>query len=238
MRKSLILAGLVLLAGCGVVHAEGHDGGPSGSRSFNVHGFDRVALRGSDNVVVRVGGAETVTATGPQDVLDRLEIKVVDGELRIGREKHWSWGWSRDHGDTVVTVTLPRLRGAAVAGSGDMKVDNVQAPSFEGSVAGSGNLSIGTLMADAASLNIAGSGDTIVGGAAKSIDVSIAGSGNLDARGLKSERAKISIAGSGDVRAAVSGEADVSIVGSGDVDIAGTPRCKVSKLGSGDVRCG
>lgn len=237
MSRLSILAAMTLLAGCGVVHAETRSGG-SGSRSFDVHGFDRVSLRGSDNVVVRVGGAESVTATGPNDVLERLEITVVNGELRIGREKHWSWGWSADHEPTVITVTVPRLRGASVAGSGDMKVDTVQTASFEGSVAGSGNLAIAALRADAASLSIAGSGDASVAGAARSIDVSIAGSGNLDARGLKSERAKISIAGSGDVRAAVSGEADVSIVGSGDVDIAGSPRCKVSKMGSGEVRCG
>lgn len=236
-RVTFVAAAAALLAGCGVVHAENHDGG-SDTRSFDVRGFDRVSLRGSDNVVVRVGGTESVTATGPNDVLDKLEIKVVDGELRVGREKHWGFNWSSDHGPTVITVTLPRLRGASIAGSGDMKVDNVQTASFEGSVAGSGNLTIGMLQADTASLDVAGSGDTSVGGSAKSIDVSIAGSGNVDARGLKSERAKIRIAGSGDVRAAVSGEADVSIIGSGDVDIAGNPRCRVSKMGSGDVRCG
>lgn len=236
-RVTLVAAAAALLAGCGVVHAENHDGS-TGNRSFDVRGFDRVSLRGSDNVVVRVGTAESVTATGPNAVLDKLEIKVVDGELRIGREKHWGFNWSSDHKPTVITVTVPQLRGASIAGSGDMKVDRVQATSFEGSVAGSGNLAIGALQADAASLKIAGSGDALVAGTAKSMDVSIAGSGNLDARGLKSERAKISIAGSGDVRAAVSDEAVVSIVGSGDVDIAGKPRCRVTKMGSGDVRCG
>jgi hypothetical protein len=236
-RVTFVAAAAALLAGCGVVHAENHDGG-SGSRSFDARGFDRVSLRGSDNVVVRVGGTESVTATGPNDMLDKLEVKVVDGELRIGREKHWGWNWSSNREPTLITVTVPRLRGASIAGSGDMKVDNVQAASFQGSVAGSGNLTIGALQADSASLDVAGSGDTSIAGVAKSIDVSIAGSGNVDARGLKSERAKISIAGSGDVRAAVSGEADVSIIGSGDVDIAGSARCRVSKMGSGDVRCG
>src|SRR4051794_34559030 len=105
-RLTILAAAAAMLAGCGVVHAESRDGGGSGSRSFNVRGFDRVSLRGSDNVVVRVGGAESVTATGPQDVLDKLEVKVVDGELRIGREKHsWSWGWSSDRKPTIITVT-------------------------------------------------------------------------------------------------------------------------------------
>jgi hypothetical protein len=239
-RAAMIAAAAVVLAGCGMVRAESRaEDGPQGTRSFAVKGFDRVALRGSDNVAVRVGQAESVTATGPDDVLDRLTVEVVDGELRIGREKgSWSMGWSSDRKPTVITVTLPRLRGASVAGSGDMRVDTVEATSFDGSIAGSGNLAIASLRADAASLDIAGSGDFSVSGQAKSLDISIAGSGNLSAPNLRAERAKISIAGSGDVQAHVSGEADVSIVGSGDVTLAGKPRCRTSKMGSGDVRCG
>lgn len=237
-RLPILAVAAITLTACGVVHAEGHDAGPAGSRSFAARGFDRVELRGSDNVVVRVGAAESVTATGPTEVLDRLKIEVVNGELRVGREKDWRMGWSGSHKGATITVTLPRLRGASVAGSGDMQVDRVQTASFDGSIAGSGNLAIGSLQADAASLDIAGSGGASVTGQAKSIDVSIAGSGNLSAQGLKAERAKISIAGSGNVRAQVSGDADVSIMGSGDVELVGNPRCRVSKMGSGSVRCG
>jgi len=226
----------ILLSGCGVVHAES---GAGSTRSFAVRGFDRVSLRGSDDVVVRVGAAESVVATGPEDVLEKLKVEVVNGELRVGRERSiWNLDWSSDRKPAVITVTVPRLCGASVAGSGDMKVDNVNVPSFDGSIAGSGNLAIASLRADAATLSIAGSGDASVSGQARSLDVSIAGSGNLAAQGLRAERAKISIAGSGDVRAHVSGEADVSIVGSGDVVLGGNPRCRTSKMGSGEVRCG
>lgn len=237
-RFTFLAVAVATLSACGVVHAEIGGGEDGGSRSFNVRGFDRVALRGSDNVVVKVGGAESVTATGPDDVLDRLEVKVVNGELRIARESKWRFGWSSDRKPTVITVTLPQLRGASVAGSGDMAVDRAQAVSFEAEVAGSGNLSVNNLQADAASVSIAGSGNASLTGQARSVDISIAGSGDLSAKGLKAERAKISIAGSGNVRAQVSGEADVSIVGSGDVDLVGNPRCRISKMGSGDVRCG
>lgn len=233
-RASLLLGLAATLAACGMVQAESG----TGSRSFGVRGFDRISLRGSDNVVVRVGSAESVTATGPKDVLDKLEITVIDGELRVGREKRWSMGWSAEGKPAVITVTLPRLRGAAVAGSGDMQVDRAQATSFSGSIAGSGNLTIGSLQADAASISIAGSGDASMKGQARSLDISVAGSGNLNGAGLRSERAKINVAGSGNVEAYAEAEADVSIVGSGDVTLAGKAKCRVSKMGSGEVRCG
>ena len=236
-RLTLLSAGAAaMLAGCGVVRAD--SAGPAATRSFAASGFDRVELRGSDNVVVRVGAAESVTATGPEKELERLKVEVVDGALRVGREGKWSMGWATGREPVVITVTVPKLRGASVAGSGDMKVDRVQTPSFNGAIAGSGNLEIGMLQSDAASIKIAGSGDAAISGETKSLEISIAGSGNLAAPGLKAEHAKIKIAGSGDVRAYVSGDADVSIVGSGDVELAGNPRCRVSKMGAGDVRCG
>lgn len=213
--------------------------GVSGSRSFDVKGFNSVSLRGPDNVIVQVGKAVSVKAVGDTAILDRLEMEVVDGELRVGR-KHRNGiqlGWGRNSG-AVVTVTLPVLTGASVAGSGDMDVDHAEAPAFAASVAGSGSLKVGALQTGSLKASIAGSGDaTFGGGTAADANLSIAGSGNLDAARLAAKTADISIAGSGDVKAGVSDRANVSILGSGDVDIIGDARCKVSKMGSGDVRC-
>jgi hypothetical protein len=238
MRWAITTA-MLLLAGCGVGNAKDRGAsGPAGSRSYAVADFNRVALRGADDVKVRVGDRFSVSATGPGDVLDQLDVEVKDGELRLGRKRNgfgMSLGGPRGH--AVFTVTLPRLTAAALAGSGDMDVDKVDVPSFSGEVAGSGNLRVGALRADAAKFDIAGSGNTVVGGAARAIDVSIAGSGDMDAAGLKAARAKISIAGAGNVRAGVAEDADISIVGSGDVEIIGSAKCRVSKLGSGNVRC-
>ncbi len=213
--------------------------GVSGTRSFDAAGFDSVSLSGPDNVIVQVGKAVSVKAVGDTAILDRLEIEVVDGTLRVGRKRkngvHFNWG--NDKG-AVVTVTLPVLAGASVAGSGDMDVDRAASPKFKASIAGSGSLKVGALETDRLDVSVAGSGNaTFAGGTAGEADVSVAGSGNLDAVGVAARTADISVAGSGGVRAAVSERADVSIVGSGDVDIIGDAQCKVSKIGSGDVRC-
>lgn len=236
MRHVLPILGLVLAAGCGsVVASENAAASVPASRSFPLSGFDRIALRGSDDVEVRVGPAESVSVTGPAALLDQLEVEVRDGELRLGR-KRGRGPWRE--GTAQFTVTLPRLTAAAVAGSGDMRVDRAEARSFAASVAGSGNLSIAELAADALDLSVAGSGDLTVGGRARALDVSIAGSGDVDATRLRAGRADVSVAGSGNVRAGVDSEAVVSILGSGDVDILGNATCRVSKMGSGQVRCG
>ncbi|RJF93860.1 head GIN domain-containing protein [Sphingomonas cavernae] len=239
MRMLYLLPSLLLVTACSAsADDEAPLSGVKGDRAFAASGFDTVSLRGPDNVVVKVGGAESVSAAGDQAILDRLEIEVVDGTLRVGRKKQAGIHWGGDKGSATVTVTLPALKGANIAGSGDMSVDKVNSPGFDGSIAGSGSLSIASLAASAVDFSIAGSGDAhIAAGKADSLDVSIAGSGNLDAPALAARTADISVAGSGGVKAAVSDAADISIIGSGDVELFGNAKCSVSKVGSGNVRC-
>lgn len=239
MRSKAVIVAALLLGACGVGNAQDHKAsGPQSSRSFAVRGFDRIALRGSDDVIVKVGDAESVNVTGPAEVLDQLEVEVKNGELRLGRKRNAiGISMSGARGHAVFTVTLPRLAAAAVAGSGDMSVDRAEGPAFSGAVAGSGNLKIGALKAETASFDVAGSGNTEIGGGARALKVSIAGSGDVDGAGFKAETAQINIASSGNVRAGVARDADVSILGSGDVEIIGSAKCRVSKMGSGTVRC-
>jgi Putative auto-transporter adhesin, head GIN domain len=232
---------LLALGGCGMgsAHEQSGASGQNGRRDFQVGAFDRVELAGSQNVIVKVGGAPSAYAEGDTGLLERLEVKVENGVLRIGQKKgKWSFGWSKDHGPITVYVTAPSLRGAEVAGSGDMKVDKVQSDDFAASIAGSGELEIASLTARTTAFSIAGSGGVSAVGAADSTDISIAGSGDVRAGGLQAKRAKVSIAGSGNVEAKATETADISIMGSGDVVITGGAKCNVSKMGSGDARCG
>lgn len=97
-------------------------------RRFDASGFDRVALGGSDDVVIRQGNGFSVVATGEADDLEKLEILVEKGTLKIGRKKgNWGWGGK----DVTVAVTMPALRGVAVSGSGDLKADKGGADTFD-----------------------------------------------------------------------------------------------------------
>lgn len=213
--------------------------GSGATRSFAITDFTGVALRGSDNVEVRVGSGFSVRAQGPSTELDQLEITRVGDTLRIGRKNHsgFTWGSEPHHGVTVF-VTMPRIVAATLAGSGNMAIDRVTGQSFDGDSAGSGNLAIGTLSVPQAKLSIAGSGDIAARGTVERLTLSVAGSGNISARGLKARAASVSVAGSGDVAADVSGTARVSIVGSGNVDLGRGAHCTTTKIGSGDVLCG
>lgn len=211
-------------------------GGTASARSYDATGFTGVDVRGPDDVTVRVADAFSVRAEGDSRVLDRLEVAVVDGTLRIGRKNQNGWSWSSDDNGVRIHVTLPRLTRASISGSGDLDADRAEGD-FAGSVAGSGNLRIAALTGGAADLSIAGSGDLSVAGTATRVSASVAGSGDIDAAGLTATSANVSIAGSGNVRGTVKGDAAVSIIGSGDVELGGGARCTVSTMGSGEARC-
>lgn len=240
MRRFLIPASTaIVLAAAGCNAARGEETGPSVDRSYSVGAFDQIEVAGPYEVTVATGSEPSVRATGPDKAVERMVVEVEGGTLKIHprKRKNFSFGWSKDR-KVMLQVTVPSLRGAEIAGSGDINIDKVSGEHFEGGIAGSGGLKLGQVEVNSLSLGIAGSGAAKLGqGKAKRVEYEIAGSGDIDGGGLAAEQASVSIAGSGKVVANASATADVDIAGSGDVRVTGGAKCNVSKAGSGDVHC-
>lgn len=241
MRKTIaaaVIAAAAATSACG--HDRSESGGPTIAKNYNVGAFDQLEVGGPFNVDVRTGANPSVSARGPQKMLEHMVVEVKDGKLMIHPDRqnglfHNGWHF---RGSVDVTVTVPMLRGAAIAGSGDIRVNSIKGQAFDGSVAGSGGLDVGTLEVQTLKLAVAGSGGTKVGsGRAQSASFDIAGSGDIDAKGMQAQTAAVSVAGSGNIAVNASDTASVSIMGSGDVDVTGGAKCSVSKAGSGNVNC-
>ena len=127
-------------------------------QSFPVGGFDRIALGGSPDVTVTTGKAVSVRASGEQQALDRLDIRVEGGVLKIGTKRgDWNWSW-RDHGKVSIAVTVPMVRGVELGGSGTVSVDRIRVPAFTAEVGGSGAIRVAALDAQTAKFSLAGFG--------------------------------------------------------------------------------
>ncbi|OYY73154.1 head GIN domain-containing protein [Sphingomonas sp. 28-63-12] len=240
MRLFILLASLPIAACSAGALGSSRDVAGSGSgttRNYAVRDFTGVALRGSDDVDIKLGSSFSVRAEGPSDVLDRLKIERDGSTLKIGRKSDPSFNWGNS-GNARIFVTMPRLIDAGVAGSGDMTIDRAEGDALDASTAGSGNITIAALSVKAARFSIAGSGGITAKGSADKLKMAIAGSGDIDAAGVKARGADASIAGSGSVKADVNGPATVSIMGSGDADMGKGATCTTSKMGSGTVNCG
>lgn len=207
-------------------------------RNYPVGGFDRIALGGSPDVTVVTGHTPGVRATGDQKALDRLDIEVVDGTLRIGNKRGFNWSWSSGDSDRVrIAVTVPMLRGVSVGGSGTVSVDRVKVPAFAADVGGSGSIRLASLDVQTVNFSLGGSGDVIAAGRCGSSHANVGGSGSLKLGALRCDILDVSLAGSGNVDATAGRTATISVAGSGDVHVTGGAKCTISKVGSGQVRC-
>lgn len=240
MRTALgigIVAASLASSACG--HRAAEDAGATVSRNYQVASFDQVEVAGPYDVQVRTGPNVSVSANGAEKLLGRTIVEVKGNKLVIRPEQRgmFHFGWS-SRGKATFTVTVPTLSAATIAGSGDIRVDQVKGASFEGTVAGSGGIDVGTLDVQQLKLTIAGSGGaTARSGKARNAKLDIAGSGDIDAGGIAAQTADVSIAGSGNIKANATSAADVSIMGSGDVEVTGGAKCSISKQGSGNVSC-
>lgn len=241
--RHVLMAGVVgaalAIGGC-VNGSRAEDAGPMAERDYQVGAFDKIELAGAYDATVKTGSAPSIHAKGGENLLEHLVVEVKDGTLQIHPQKRNGihWGWGGKNNKVELTITVPSLRGAELAGSGGIRIDKVTGDSFEGAVAGSGDLTVDQVDVGNLKLGIAGSGDARAGsGKARTVAYEIAGSGGIDAKGVVAEDADVSIAGSGGVSVNASKTAKVSIAGSGDVDVTGGAKCTTSKVGSGDVRC-
>lgn len=239
MRTMILTATAAALSLAACTGSNAEPAGPTVERDYKVGAFDKIEVAGPFDVSVTTGGQPSVHASGPSNLLEKMEVVVEGGVLKIRpvkRDSMFNWNFGKS-GKATVAVTVPMLSSAAIAGSGGLTIDKVTGPSFDGNVAGSGDLRVGAVDAANVELDIAGSGNVTAAGKAKTVSYNIAGSGNIDAKGLLAETARVSIAGSGNVDANATSTAAVDIVGSGDVNLAGGAKCTVDKHGSGDVNC-
>ncbi|TKD50873.1 head GIN domain-containing protein [Sphingomonas baiyangensis] len=214
------------------------DSGPRETRAFQLSGFDKVDLRGADDVRVTTGGAFSVRAEAPREVLDALEIDVVDGILRVSRKRGEGWNWgSGNRGSALVSVTMPAATAASISGAGDLTLDRGSGD-FAGTVSGSGDLAIGRIEGGNVRLSVSGSGDIAAAGNAANLNATVSGAGTIRAGELIARSGDVRVSGAGDIVARIDGNVDVRLSGVGSADLGPQSVCRTRKSGVGDVKCG
>ncbi len=244
--KTLLSITTALLAGVVLVFSAPADArtvgsGRAATETRSVGPFDAVAVEGAIDLVVRGGAAPGATAqvqVEADDNLLPLVETVVENTARgrtlvLRTQRGQSMSTRRG---IVVTLGVATLKSIATAGSGDVRVEALKAPSLRLSIAGSSDARLSGLETDEFELRIAGSGNVVAGGHARRVSVSISGSGDADLGALVADDVQVRIAGSGDASVTANQSLDASVAGSGDVRYGGQPASvKLSASGSGTV---
>jgi Putative auto-transporter adhesin, head GIN domain len=232
MRLLIAVLAATAMSGCSAVAGVGN----VESRTFAASGFDKVRISGSDNVKIVRGSATGVSARGPAKILDRLDIRTEGTQLIITRKPTMGLSWSNAE-DVVITVTMPLIRAAEVAGSSDVDIDRADGTEFEATISGSGSLKLASVDAGSTKLRLSGSGSIDAHGKTGALSADVSGSGDVSAKELRADTATIAVRGSGNVDAFARTSAALSVSGSGNITVAGTHQCAISKRGSGEALC-
>lgn len=230
---ALLLAAAVLPAA-----ARAHDPDPVGgdgnkvTQLREVPAFLRIELRGPIDARVTEGPATSVAVTIDQNLQPLVTTEVRGDTLVVDTGRSL-----RYRGAGEVAVTVPELRGLALEGSGDARVQGAEATrDVTLSISGSGDVAwsgqAGKLV-----VRIEGSGDVALRGAAAELDARVDGSGDVGGKGLRVKSARLTVNGSGDLNATLDGgELRAELNGSGDIVWYGQATVKeIQAHGSGGV---
>ncbi len=181
--------------------------------SRDVDEFTRIVIEGAMDLVIEVGGSQSVEVTADEDYLSRVETRVDEDTLYISQEgRRWR------NADVDIEITVRSLDAITLEGAADIDVTGIDSDMFE--------------------LEIDGAGDITLEGSCDTVSIEINGAGDIDAEDLKCKSVYVIINGAGDVDAYASESVEAELNGVGDITICGDPssvRPRIHGLGSFEV---
>jgi Putative auto-transporter adhesin, head GIN domain len=214
MKKICILPilFLIVLTGCFKDRLIG-DGTTKSEKRSIVGTFTDIRLEGSADVKVRQGDSIEVTVKDFPNLLPFIRTTISGNTLVIDIEPNTQISNSV----AEVSVTLPKLTGLEISGSGDIAATN-------------------NLTCDDLSVLISGSGDISLLGQAKKMNVKVSGSGDVATFNFICDDITANLTGSGDMDLNAVKTLAATISGSGDITYKGMPTVNSQVTGSGRVK--
>jgi hypothetical protein len=189
--------------------------GVATTQTRDLPAFHSVELAGGNNVVIQVGGKQSVVVKADDNLLGRVTTKVQSGTLVIGNTP----GSFSTETPMSVVVTIPALSELTLAGGGNIVVSGVEAQSLTVTLSGGGNLT--------------------ASGTAGSLGLTLSGSGNMWFTRLVADDVDAVLSGSGNMFVTATKSLNASIPGSGSIAYAGNPQdVTKSVTGSGAITGG
>ena len=191
--------------------------------------FDRLAIDGPVDVVIRQGATRSLVITAEDNLIDLVRARSEGGTLSLD-----TTGSFRTRIGIRAVLTVPSLDGVKINASGDLRFEDWSADALELVIGGSGDIDLNG-RADRVRALIGGSGDIDLTAARLSyVDADIEGSGSIAVPSLAKLDATIN--GSGTIEANRVGELDAVLNGSGEIRYRSADRIlRQERNGSGRI---
>lgn len=201
-------------------------------RVVQVGSFARLRIEAPVEVVV-TSGSPRATVSGDPRAAEWLDVRNDTGTLVVRLRA----GGPRATTPLRVALSSPSLTAVVASGGARVTASGLKAPRVDLALAGSGLLAVDGIDAGAVMLTVAGNGRATLAGKAATARLTVSGAGAVNAGSLAVGDLTLTSSGAGETVAAARYTAAVSNSGAGTVTVLGTPKCTV-RAGSGPVTCG
>jgi hypothetical protein len=184
--------------------------GPQASRTLAWSGDDRLSVGvPADIRYIQAPGPGSVTVSGPQGVVD--EVQVRDGRIFLEDGPHW---WPHK---LSIVVRAPNVSEFELSGANALTIEDYNQQRLN--------------------LRLSGASEVTASGAAEAIDLDISGTGHADFSGVQAKGAEVRISGAGDATVAPTEWARLDISGMGDIRLlTHPPKLDTNISGAGRIR--
>ena len=213
----------------------------SAERSYSVGSYERLRVDGPFEVHVVAGGSPRASASGSEEMLARLDLRVEGTTLAV-RLGPGGWGETPKAAASgkplIVTLSTPRLTTILLSAGAEVTASKVAAQRLDLGVNGAGTLAVDGIQADQLEASLIGTGTMRLAGRVNRARLASNGAGTIDAAALSAGDLMVRVDGTGETRATARYTAQVTTTGLGKVTVLGTAKCTVKAVADGPVTCG
>ncbi|MEP0712743.1 head GIN domain-containing protein [Algoriphagus sp.] len=191
------------------------------SETRSIGHFTKVHSGGSWEVILTEGDKEEVLIEAKGVELSKVKTEIDGDVLSVGLVKG-----NYNNVSLKFHITYKKLEGIKCSGSGTIEVTSpVATDSFYAAISGSGDILMENLEVKKLSVGISGSADLeIKSGSADQAEIKQSGSGDFEGEKFAIGELVVGKSGSGDTNVGDLGKLSVSSSGSGDVTYTGSPQ--------------
>lgn len=208
------------------------------TETYDVSGFSKLDIGVRGTVSLSQGDTESLTITGPEDVVSDIEVEVINGRLTVDYgPKNWIEQFFSGEEDAVeVEVSMSTVEEVMVSGGSEIiGATPIEADNLRVGVSGAGEIDL-QISANRLRSEISGAGEMNLEGSADTHDIDISGAGTVRAADLETSSSSIRVSGAGECEVYATSDLDVDVSGAGTVRYRGEPTISQSVSGAASVK--
>lgn len=199
------------------------------TKSFAIKDFSSLNLKMVGNVEVEQSDSYSITATGPANIVNRLELSNMNQELVVDMDEDNIFSFKDEK--LSIKIAAPQLNAITLSGVGNLNlIKKFNLPKLTITNEGVGKVTVEDLTVQDFRLNATGVGPVKIKGTAARAEFISDGVGAIDAAAFQTKVSVVQSGGVGAISVFASDSLSVAASGTGNVQFYGNPKAIKSDI--------